>query len=437
MQFSRRNFLLTLPALAAVGGHVRSESSSSDIRLRPNMSGNDDSPYIQKALDHALQGQRIILDRGVYNIGSTILGRGDISIIANGDVLLKKKAGSAGHIIDFVGPYRNIDISGISFDSNMIDSGIWLENVQNVKIGNCQFSNHPWWGIVIGTRQNKSSAIANRKIVIDGCVFENSSQTYEHVLVLNSENVAISRSSFSNSVDGIGIGLYQNCSNILVEKCKFSNLKTASYYSLSCNNIIYSNCKIIDTDTGIQGSNLSDNGSFGYENSKGLSVTRCIFSRNRDAGLILGAVSGALVEDSIFFGNMGPAIIVNGGGISVHKASNGIVVRRNIFVDNNANDLPSINAPAILFAGSGGAMNMDVIDCQFEDRRAVARQRYPIAFVGPHRWSGVRVSNSRLLSYRGGLAIGSGDRAQLQGITIKGGQFSSNGLPAGVSPVPQ
>lgn len=438
MNISRRKILLILSATAAVavGDRVKSKPRNGIIKLRPNMSGADDAVYIQKAIDEALPGQKIVFENGIYNIGKTIKGRGNISLIGHSKVVLKKITGSSGHIIDFIATSINVEIYGILFDSNMIDSGIWLEGVENVKIDNCQFCNHPWWGIVIGTKNNESKEIYNKKITISNCSFENSNQTYEHVLILNSENITISNSSFSNSPDGIGIGLYQNASRIFIEECNFFRMKTASYYSLSCNNIRYENCHIYDTDTGIQGANLSDNGDFGYKSVEGISVVGCRFNNNRDAGLILGAVSGAIVEKSEFSSNKGPGIIINGGAISVKAVSSGIVIKESMFIDNNSDDIPSINAPAILFAGSGGAMNMDVINCQFEDRRPVARQRYPIAFIGPHRWSGVRVSNSRLLSYRGGLAIGSGDRAQLQGITIRGGQFSSDGLPAGVLPVP-
>lgn len=401
------------------------------------MSGRDDSGYLQRAIDNALPGQQIILQQGNYNIGNTILGRTGISLTGRGKVTLKKKNGSTGHIMYFDTPSMNVEITGIAFDSNAIDSGIWFENVENIRVDECHFYNHPWWGLVIGTKNNKSKKTYNKNIVINNCIFEKSSQTYEHVLILNTDNVIVSNSSFSDSADGIGIGVYQNACNILIKECSFFRIKTASYYSLSCRSIRYENCHIYDTYTGIQGANLSDNGSFGYENVEGIAVVGCQFNGNRDAGLVLGAVSGAFVENSKFNGNKGPGIIINGGGISVRRVSSGIVIRDSVFIDNNADDLPSINAPAILFAGSGGAMNTDVINCQFEDRRTVARQRYPIAFVGPHRWSGVRVSNSRLLSYRGGLAIGSGDRAQLRGISIQGGQISRDGLPPGVSHAPQ
>ena len=401
------------------------------------MSGLDDSGYLQRAIDNALPGQKIIFQQGTYNIGKTILGRTGISLAGRGKVTLKKKNDSTGHIMYFINPSENVEIKGIAFDSNEIDSGIWFENVNDIRVYECHFYNHPWWGLVIGTKNNKSEKIYNKNIVIDNCIFEKSSQTYEHVLILNTYNVIVSNSSFSNSADGIGIGVYQNAYNILIKECNFFNIKTASYYSLSCKNVRYENCHIYDTDTGIQGANLSDNGSFGYENVEGIEVVGCQFNGNRDAGLILGAVSGAFVENSKFNGNKGPGIIINGGGVSVRKVSSGIVIRDSMFINNNADDLPSINGPAILFTGSGGAMNTDVIDCQFEDRRTVARQRYPIAFVGPHHWSDVRVSNSRLLSYRGGLAIGSGDRAQLRGITIQGGQISRDDLPPGVSHAPQ
>lgn len=374
----------------------------------------DDTTAIQNAIDTAAfssQYRSVYFPAGTYIIQGTLRGGTNLNLIGDGIgiSILKKAPASAGHILDVIGSStkENVTVSNLTFECNFIDAGFEARSVKNFLVDRCEFRNTPFWGLIISTTTSSSSTIVNENVRVQNCVFYNTTQTYEHLLVLNSQNVFVENCDFSVAPNGIGIGIYQNVDTMYVRNCTFYSMKTASYYSISCRNIYYDGCRVDSTVAGIQGANLSDNGSFGYTYAENVNVSNCYFTNNTDVGVTLGAVKGAVVSGSWFDSNKTRGITVNSGGIGAPDAlSINICISNCTFRNNNASNIGSVNAPGISFDEIGGSMNAVVSNCNFFDDKAIKTQLFSVAFNGAFTWSDVLFVNCTMNGYSGGTSIG-------------------------------
>ena len=369
----------------------------------------NDTSAIQAAINAASSSNKsVFAPAGTYMITGTLTAGSLFSMFGEGadKTIFKKTPASAGHILDMIGTSQKYDvqISDMTFDVNNIDSGIVAEYVTNFTVKNCKIKNIKLWGVQVGVQNGADSSIRNTRVIVQDCVFETSSSTYEQVLIFNSQDVTIVGCSFKTGTNAIGVGVYQNVERIDILDCYFS-IHIGMYYSLSTNNINIGNCDFIQCDSAIKGANQSDNGAFGASFVNNVIIDGCRFRSNL-TGLQLGAVYNATIVANIFDLNLEQAIFVNQGNSPVSNQCQNINIVDCIFRNNNFSNGSSINNPALLFSGIGGAMYATISNCSFWDNQGTPTQLYPIAFVGAYTWTDVIVTQSRLSAYSGGLSIG-------------------------------
>lgn len=372
----------------------------------------DDTAEIQAAIDYAAtENVGVFFPAGTYLLAGTLTAGSNAALVGEGpgrSILLKKTA-STGHILDILGTSTksNIYIAGFSFDCNLIDAGIVLEHVTDLLIENCYIFDTPYWGINIGKIDSTSSSIVNDNVTVRNCKFENTTQTYEHLLIFNSKNVVVDDCYFKTAANGIGIGIYQNADNVVISNSYFEDMKTGLYYSLSTNNITISNSFFRNNINGIQGANLSDNGAFGYSRTYNVNVLGCTFQGNTGTPVQFGAVKGATLNTCYIDQNSQYGALINQGGISVTSVSSDITVEDTIFRNNNTSNISSSNAPGILVAGFDfSAVDLIVNACQFYDDRGTQYQNWPIVFSGAYTAGQFIAIGSRLSAYNGAESVG-------------------------------
>ena len=372
----------------------------------------DDTVAIQTAINYAAtENVGVFFPAGTYLLAGTLTAGSNAALVGEGpgrSVLLKKTA-STGHILDILGTSTksNIYIAGFSFDCNLIDAGIVLEHVSDLLIENCYVFDTPYWGINLGKTDSTSSSIVNDNVTVRNCKFENTTQTYEHLLIFNSKNVVVDDCHFKTAADGIGIGIYQNADNVVISNSYFEDMKTGLYYSLSTNNITISNSFFRNNINGIQGANLSDNGAFGYSRTYNVNVLGCTFQGNTGTPVQFGAVKGATLSTCYIDQNSQYGALINQGGISVTSVSSDITVQDTIFRNNNTSNISSSNAPGILVAGFDfSAVDLIVNACQFYDDRGTQYQNWPIVFSGAYAAGQFIAIGSRLSAYNGAESVG-------------------------------
>jgi hypothetical protein len=394
----------------------------------------DDTDAIQAAID-VTEERDVLVPEGIYLIDGVLEGRANLTLrgVNAGKSILKKKAASIGHILDILGTSdkENIEIADLTFDVNLIDSGIVAEYVTNFAVRRCIFKDVPFWGVLVGVQNGADTVIRNTRVVIEDCTFDNCTQTYEQLLLLNSQQVDVRRCKFTTGTLAIGIGIYQNVDTVRISDCDFSGLKNGSYYSLSCNNITYSKCDFDGNTLGITGANLSDNGAFGATHVKNLKVLDCHFTGNADSGLTIGAVKGYKVRGCTFTENHESGVIVNAGGIAVSAQPSFGLFDGCSFTDNNADNISSVNAPGIAFVGIGGAQSTRIVGCQFLDTRGTPQQLYPITFVGAFTWSDIGIADCDLNAYSGATSVGLVD-GTLSNVSVRNCSGVGAGMPAGI-----
>lgn len=362
----------------------------------------DDTVAIQKAINTGLP---ILIPAGTYIINGTLTGVTNLKLQGQGvgQTILKNTV--SNHIINFYGPttYKNINIDGITFDINGIDSGIWAEYVTNFYVTNCEFLNNQYWGISVGTQTGTSSAIINSNIVIENCIFYNSLLTYEPVLIFNSEDVTIRNCNFNNPspANCTSIGIYQNINNILVDNCTFKNSISGIYYTISCNNIKIFNSHFDSMIDAISGASLSDNGNFGATHVYGLVIDNCIIENNTGWGAAIGATIGAVVSNTTFIKNNYHALLINQGTTIApyYTDASNIVVNSCIFKNNigfgiNFQSLTNVN------------VNTIISSCMFYDDQVIPTQINPIGFGGgAHVYNNINIIGCNINAYSGGQSI--------------------------------
>lgn len=368
----------------------------------------DDTAAIQAAINaSAVGGFAVEFPAGNYLVEGVLTGGDGLVLIGNGKgISTLTKGGVSGHTLDILGTTtkNNITISGLTFDVANVDSAIVCEYVSNFTVENCSFVNMKLWGVHIGVQNAVDPVIRNDNVRIVNCDFDTSSQTYEQVLVYNSSNVLVSGCDFRTGNSAIGIGIYQNLNGIIVDNCKFS-IHIAAYYSISCNNITFSNCDFNGCSAGIQGANESDNGAFGATHSYNLIVDACRFIDN-NVPLQLGAVIGVTVTGCVFDQNQEQPVVINDGNAIASANPENISVIGCSFSSNCISVSSGVLNSAILVQGFTGDVYLNVVGCSFEDTQGTPSQLFCVGFEGAYTFNYVNLVSSRVSAYSGGQSLG-------------------------------
>jgi hypothetical protein len=113
--------------------------------------------------------------------------------------------------------------------------------VNGLAVRRCRFTNVAagGWGLFVGISDAEDPVIRNSNIVVEDTDFDTHAGNLEQLLVFNSANITVSRSTFTNFPGGPALGFWQNDDNIPVEDSSFTNGGTALYYSQSTNNLSF------------------------------------------------------------------------------------------------------------------------------------------------------------------------------------------------------
>ena len=396
----------------------------------------DDTAAIQAAIAAALaNGKSVFIPAGTYILQGTLNGGTKLKLFGEGVglTILKKKTASSGHILDFYGTTNksDIEIAYIEFQVNAIDSGIWAEYVTNFYVHDCAFSNIPFWGLVVGVQNGADATMRNSNILIEKCTFTNITATYEGVLIFNSQDTTIRDCRFVTGTNSIGVGIYQNVERIIVDNCYF-NIHIGLYYSLSCNNITITNCKFNGCTAGVQGANQSDNGAFGASFVQNLIIDACYFLSVLGVACSIGAVRNASISNSMFYYGREQGIVINSGSAPVFNQSQNISIVGCGF-RNNGFTTGGIFAAGIFFGSVGGSMMTTISSCFFDDDQGTPTQLYPISFDSAVTYSDINIANSRLTAYTGATSVGLNAGTTIgTNVWLIDCQNTSNGLPIGV-----
>ena len=402
----------------------------------------DDTVAIQTAINAAsLKRSKVVIPAGTYNVTFIKLGS-YVSIYGDGakSTILKQTAvGSAIFYNYDATDKEHIYIDSIGFDVNLKDSGITLKNVKNLTVKNCWFANNPAWGIHVGideARATSSTLETCEDILIENCSFNNTTSTFEHILLFNGRNMVVRDCEFIGALTGgIGIGLWQNLNDITISGCSFKNITKGMYYSVSTDNISITDSTFKGCTIGIQGANESDHGLFGDLWAYGLYIDTCRFIENTWA-LEIGSVRGGTVTNCQFEKNFSNALVFSYGNRLVDpviQQSVNILVQGCNFMNNNQSGIAPLLHPAILFNEGGGSFYVTIVGCNFFDTQNVPTQLNPIVFYGDFTWSGIRLFGCRLGTYNGGSSITASGSATLNDVKLYGCYDVTSPLPSGVT----
>lgn len=374
----------------------------------------DDTAAIQAAINSGASVVKLLA--ATYIISGQLSLPTGVSLIGAGQArtILQKADASSGHILTITNTTQkyDINISGITFDVNLIDSAISAEYVTRLKIIDCAFLNVPFWGIHLGVSDGTDTIIRNFDVTISNCRFDGATQTYEQLLIFNSSRVNVINCTFTSSLGGtpIGVGIYQVADNIKLSRCTFKTIHIGLYYSISTNNIGIYECLFDGCNDGIQGANESDNGSFGATVVNNLEVANSVFRYNVGVALDIGAVIGARVANCVFEYNFQSTININNGNSPVNSPPSNISISGCIFTNNNTSDVAHGLNPGILFSSPHDYYAI-IDECIFQDTQTTPTQRHPISFSGLGVADYVTISNSRLTPYAGSSSVGQYDDA--------------------------
>jgi hypothetical protein len=367
----------------------------------------DDHLAFQSAVNAASTagGGVVYIPEGSYYIGSRVTPQSTtiiqgagmntttlISGVAFDYVFYTSNSGSG--IQDFTLRDLTVNVNNVSHGA-----GIRFEYATRILVERVHIQNvSNGWGAVIGA-PGATSTYINTDIKFRDCFFDTQNSTLEMLLIMNTQHAEVINCKFYNQTasSGPGLGIYQVCDDIQVSHCIFSAISgPAIYYSLSCNNITIDNCAFygVNGGTGVQGTNLSDNGAFGYGYVYGLSVTNCYFT-GLAVGLQLGATKGALVDTCNFDSNYNIAIFLNAGNQGVSALAKYWTIANCRFRNNNQQGTNGTIHPAIFFSTIAGSMYGKLTNCSFWDDGAggVNTQFCPISFYGPGTWDYIKVTD--------------------------------------------
>jgi polygalacturonase len=401
----------------------------------------DDTNAIQAAVNACIAKKgKLIIPSGIYNV-KWIQIDSYISIYGDGarsSILRQTAIGNAIFYNYTANSKFNIYVDSICFDVNYKDSGITVKNVTSLTVKNCDFLNNPAWGIHVGIEEARVNTTTKtcEDILIENCRFNNTTSTFEHILLFNGRNMVVRDCEFIGAkTGGIGIGLYQNLTDVTISGCSFKSITKGLYYSITTNNITITDSVFNDCQIGIQGANESDHGLFGELWTYGLYIDTCRFVNNLWA-VEIGSVRGGAITNCQFDRNIDNTLVFSYGNRlstpTIQQPVN-ILVQGCNFINNNQSGILHSLHPAILFNEGGGAFFLTVVGCNFEDSQLTPTQRFAVCFNGAFNWSGIRFFGGRLASYSGTDSIAVINSATLSDIKLYGCMDVSATLPSGVT----
>jgi len=374
----------------------------------------DDHTAFQNAVNAAntAGGGIVYVPASSYYIGSRVTLKTGVTIVGDG---IDSTVLISGVAFDYVF-YSSDSVNGLQ-DSVVQDMTINVNNVSHgagyrieyatrVSVLRVRFLNvSNGWGAVVGIGVGSTSTYVNTQIKFQDCYFDTQNSTLEMLLIMNTQHMEVINCDFYNNTasSGPALGIYQVCDDIRVSNSTFRSITgPALYYSLSCNNITVDDCAFYGASggTGIQGTNLSDNGAFGYGWVFGLTVSNCYFTGLAIA-VELGATKGAVVDNCNFESNYNIPILIHQGNQGVSNTTEYWIITNSRFRNNNTqNTLASLH-PCILFQGVGGSMFGRIEKCNIWDDSAggAHTQIYPICFVGAFTWDYIKISNCYFQQY--------------------------------------
>ena len=373
----------------------------------------DDHVAIQAAVTaaHAAGGGTVYLPAGSYFVGGrvtpatnvTIQGAGITKTLltsgVSGDYVFYSKD-SVNGLVDFTLRDMTIDVANVTNGSAIRFEYITRGEFQRLRILNVPANG---WGAVIGASGTAAStnAYINFNVKFMDCFFDTQNSTLEMLLIMNTQHIEVLNTDFYNnsSSNGPGIGVYQVCDDVKIANCTFRSINGPSvYYSVSTNNVIIDHCAFYGnntTGTGIQGANVSDNGTFNAGWTYGLTVSNCYFT-GLVVGLQISGVKGAAVDNCYFENNYNIGIQVKQGNVGGSATPVYWAVSNCRFRNNNQQNTNALIHPAILLSNIGGNQYGIIRDCSFWDDAVSHTQTCPITFSGAFTWDYINITGCYL-----------------------------------------
>lgn len=331
----------------------------------------------------------------------------------------------------------NIEIRDLTVDVNngVRASGIQVAYVNGFALRRCRIQNvaTAGWNVSVGASSGATDTVMHTlNVVVEDSDFINHAGTLEELLVFNTANIKISRSTFSNFPGGPALGFWQNDDNVTVEDSTFTSGGTALYYSQTTNNLVFRNLNMSSVTSGIHGANQSDNGSFGATTVRNVQILGGAYSGTGDC-VQLGAVDGASVIGVRFYHCGGIGMYINSGNSPVNYAPANIRILGCEFVENNQSATLFGIHPGLLISAS--VQNLLIAGNTFSDEQATPTQQYPITADGAITATNVIISGNRLTPYGSAPSV-----AALDGATFASSYAFANSdykasaaIPSGLS----
>lgn len=359
----------------------------------------DDTTAIQEAIDavEADGGGIVFFPEGEYLVTSELtIDNSGISLIgvsSQGSRIVGSPAlSSIIHKSSSTVRY-GIHIEKLGFDVS-VGSGadptcIRVQYVEDFTVRDCHFVPDGQWGLLIGTLDGADTEIRNKRVLVENCLFEGPVDTYEQLLVFNTEDITVRGCRFLsiNTGGGHGIGLYQKTLKTTIEDCTFRGLAssggTGIYYSVTSHNTTIRNCAFENILSGVNGANESDNGTFGELWSGDLDIEGCYFNTG-GVGAKVGGVLRAKVRGNTFRQCGGSGLVIqytNIVGIGTAVLSRFVQVHGNLFIENNqAAGAAAINpAVFILLNDDHDEAEFDIVGNQFIDTQGTPTQYHAVS----------------------------------------------------------
>lgn len=293
-------------------------------------------------------------------------------------------------------------------------SGIQLWYAQGCIVNRVRVKNIPsgGWGIKLGVQNpdTDTELCENNKFIdVD---FDTMSGSLEMFLIFNAKNTEIVRPLFTNRSSGPALGLWQKTYGTKIISPTFKDITgnfTPIYYSITCHDTIISDPYFENTPGCIGGSNVSDYGDFGEDQTDGLVISNLIARGGANSvgqiAINLNGVKNVTVSNPQITGHQIGIFIgkcsYTGFGTTNFKITNPV-----IYNNNQTNDNHTIH-PGILFGQIGGDLYGTIALGSFYDDQGTKTQRYPIAFAGSYTWDYINIIGNRLSAdvANGGVSV--------------------------------
>jgi hypothetical protein len=385
----------------------------------------DDSNAINNAITAASNagGGIVMLCTGTEYINGRIIPKNNVTLSGQG-LGVTTLRGNRG--FDYLIYYNSTStqlqkfvIKDMTIDMNNVanSSGIQLSNVRDNVVQNVRITNVPTggWNLVLGSPISSTTTMYNQDNTISDVIFDNHSGTLEQLLVYNASGTNIVRPIFRNNASGAGVqvafGLWQWTENTTITDAKFyNNADVCFYYSITTNNTRLINPSFYGCGTAIQGSNISDNGTFGYTRANGLQIINPVIIgniNNQGIGIQLGAVENVSIVNPTIT-NMQTGIRIGGGNNAATSTSaiNWTITNPIIYNNNSSADFHVLHPGMYIENPSNIPLYGTINGGKFYDN-ASSNQRYPIVLNGANTFDYLSIIGNRLsaATTTGGVSI--------------------------------